>query len=498
MILKINMGSLFNCKSKAVSQDKENEKEKEKLKQKDKIKIIDHNFYDISLNIQNIKDIAQEGWEVVLKDQIEFKSPLLKIGIIGESKKGKTYILQKLLDIKINDDLIIKTKGLGVKYHKIPNEDFSQNNFVILDSEGIEKPVLDSENSNLLINNNNELNEMEELIKEKLLKELYFQHFIIEYSDIPILVVDEINFSEQKLLAKIQNILKNNKKPKKLFVIHNLKNYYNIQEIKNYINEILLNLANIKLKKREFMFTEIIDVNQNPQNESKNYIYYEQKLDDETYNIIHLVMANEFSSAGNYYNSFAIDYLKTHLNQFNDLPVFNIPEIIEENLIDLSNSIFNETMDKSQFNINQVGGKIIIKYNGKISYKNHLDYQLQTFNLYNNFITPEYRYYINNAEFIVELEVAGKTKDVACEFILKNGYYYFNFSGEKIDDVKDNLEIKNYYASSKNNLFKLNIAVSSNDIILKSDEYNLEDIGNGILVFKFELYQKSKIKKTYE
>ena len=246
------------------------------------------------------------------------------------------------------------------------------------------------------------------------------------------------------------------------------------------------------------MFTEIIDVNQNPQNESKNYIYYEQKLDDETYNIIHLVMANEFSSAGNYYNSFAIDYLKTHLNQFNDLPVFNIPEIIEENLIDLSNSIFNETMDKSQFNINQVGGKIIIKYNGKISYKNHLDYQLQTFNLYNNFIAPEYRYYINNAEFIVELEVAGKTKDVACEFILKNGYYYFNFSGEKIDDVKDNLEIKNYYASSKNNLFKLNIAVSSNDIILKSDEYNLEDIGNGILVFKFELYQKSKIKKTYE
>lgn len=38
------------------------------------------------------------------------KNNFIKLGIIGETKKGKTYILQKLLNIKIDNDIIIRQK----------------------------------------------------------------------------------------------------------------------------------------------------------------------------------------------------------------------------------------------------------------------------------------------------------------------------------------------------------------------------------------------------
>lgn len=491
------MGSLWGCRKNATEKEKEKLVKNEEIITINKIKKVDYNYYDIYLKINKIKDIAQEGFEIELKDNnINFKNDFLKIGITGESKKGKTYILQKLLNEKIDSDTIIKEKGLGIKYNKKLNDENNKNNYLILDNESIEKPLLNLEKSDLIINNNIELNEIEDLIKDKLLKELFLQHFIFKYSEIPILVVNEINFSEQTLLSKIQNILKNNKRPKKLFVIHNLQNFKTIKEVKDYINEILLKLAGVTLKQRNNIQTEMIEMNE--EKDQKNSIYYEQESSSEAYKIIHLVMANEHSEAGNYYNNFAIEHIKYHINQFTDIPENSITDLLIKNFIELSESILNESIDKSQFNINKTDKKIIIKYKGEISYKKHLDYQLETFNLYNNVITPEYRYYINNNEFIIELEVAGKTKDVECDNILKNGYYYFNFSGEKIDDLKNNLELKNYYTSSKNSIFKLNLSIPSENIILKSDDYKFEDCGNGILSFKFELYQKSKNKKIYE
>ena len=498
------MGNIFKFNCDKDSAEKVNRKkvnirndvkDEEIIKVK-KIKKVDNNFYDISLKINSLKDISHEGWKINLKDNIDYKNEFLKIGIIGETKKGKTYILQKLLNSKIDNGIIIKIKGLGIKYHENLKEENNMNNYLILDTEGIEKPLTDTEKSDLLINNNIEANKIEDMTKERLLKELFLQHFIIKYSDIPILVVDEIKFSEQKLISKIQNILKNIKKQKKLFVIHNLHYYTNIKDVKDYIKDILLQLTGISLKERNIINTDIIKVKE--ENEQKNSIYYEQELNNETYKIIHLIMANEDSEAGDYYNNFAIEYLKKHFNHFTDISQVSIPDILINNFIELSASILNESIHKDQFNITKTDNQIIIKFKDELTYKKHIDYQFETFNLYNNVITPEYRYYIYNNQFIIELEIAGKTKDLECTQTFKNGNYYFNFTGKKIDDLKNNLEFKDYYSSINNDILKLNLTVSSEKIILKSEDYNYEDCGNGIHSFKFELYQKSNNKKTYE
>ena len=215
-----------------------------------------------------------------------------------------------------------------------------------------------------------------------------------------------------------------------------------------------MNLIGINLKERKTINTEI-----NDEKEQINDIYYEQEFEDknEAYSIIHLITANEFSEAGNYYNRFAIRFLKQNLNQFTYLTSFSLEEKIIESFIEFSKSILKEPADKNQFKVNESLNTIIIKFNGEINYKNHLDYELETFNLYDNNITPEFSYYIHNDKFIVEIEVAGKTSDIECSFNLKNGYYHFYFSGKKIDNKIDSLEVQDFYTSKKNHLFKLNL-----------------------------------------
>ena len=480
--------NLFTCKGND-DDNENNNNDKENKKQQKKI---NSEFYDSILKIDRIKDI-NDGWEIKIRNNYKFNNDIVKIGIIGEAKKGKTYILQKLINKNIEKDEIINTEGLSSKY---PNENDINNNrnYIILDITGIEKPLLnkDKKNQNFC---KIELNEIEDLEKEKLLTELFLQQFIIKYCEIPLMVVGDLTFSEQKLLTKIKNILSNKKDIKKMFIIHNLQNYYNIQDVKKYVKNILLNLIGIKLKERKTINTEI-----NEEIEKLNNIYYEQEFEDKNIDnsIIHLITANEFSEAGKYYNSFAIDFLLQNLNQFTYLSFFSLKDAIIESFIEFSKIIFKEPAIKNQFMVNESLDSIIIKFNGQINYKNHLEYQLQTYNLYNNNIVPEFSYYTHNDQFIVEIEVAGKTSDIECTFNLENGYYYFNFSGKKINSKKDNLEIHDFYTSKNNNLFKLKFAISADKIILKSNDYDFEDLGNGILSFKFELYKKTKNKKIYE
>ena len=57
--------------------------------------------------------------------------------------------------------------------------------------------------------------------------ESFLQSFLISVSDLLLVVIDSLTYSEQKLLNKIKREIKIKKIPKKLFVIHNFKNISN-------------------------------------------------------------------------------------------------------------------------------------------------------------------------------------------------------------------------------------------------------------------------------
>ena len=92
---------------------------------------------------------------------------------------------------------MINIKGLNLKYY---------DRYVLLDSAGFESPVLINE-----INKNEESesnNQMLDKSRDKLFTENFIQNYIIQYSNVLILVFGIISLSEQKLLIRIKKVYK--------------------------------------------------------------------------------------------------------------------------------------------------------------------------------------------------------------------------------------------------------------------------------------------------
>ena len=112
------------------------------------INIIFEEFYDLIINIKSVKEI-DKGWELKMNDKgIENynkfkKQSVIRIGVIGNSNKGKSFILSKLSKIKLPSRASIRTEGLSVKYPEI--KDNPNRKIVLLDSAGLETPVLVNE-----------------------------------------------------------------------------------------------------------------------------------------------------------------------------------------------------------------------------------------------------------------------------------------------------------------------------------------------------------------
>ena len=82
----------------------------------------DDECYDIIIDINSMKDLQKKGLNVKMsekgKENYEaYKNEkLLKIGVIGNSKKGKSYVLSKISDVNLITGSSNQTNGLSVKY----------------------------------------------------------------------------------------------------------------------------------------------------------------------------------------------------------------------------------------------------------------------------------------------------------------------------------------------------------------------------------------------
>ena len=107
--------------------------------------IIFVDFYDVIIDINSIKDI-NKGWKIKMSErakenyQLLKKEKIIKIGVIGNSNKGKSFILFKLLKIELPSGTSIRTEGLSIKYPDL--DTYTNRKIVLLDSDGLETPVL--------------------------------------------------------------------------------------------------------------------------------------------------------------------------------------------------------------------------------------------------------------------------------------------------------------------------------------------------------------------
>ena len=440
-------------------------------------------FYDVVIDIKSIKDI-NKGWNVKLSKRAEenydqfMKEPILKIGVIGNSNKGKSFLLSKISKINLPSGTSIRTEGLSVKYPE--TELHKDRKIALLDSAGLETPVL----------KNNEENEIDkeffrEKSREKIITELFLQNYIINNSDILIIVVGILTYSEQKLINRIKNEIHRAKLSRKnIFIIHNLITYTSIDQVENYIQEFLMNSATFKLKEGHNIRTGI--------NQEKGKYFSEENTEYKELDIYHLIFANEGSEAGKFYNNKTLNFIENSYQNITNIDKFDVIATIKDRFVKVSQDIIEKNENELTTNDFDSSDKKIIRLKSEkdFSLKKCLIDELGFSNLKGNGFDPSYNYYKEKDQIIIKIESPGVS---TVESSIHNSDAYpfpiIKIKGCKNKDKKPEKIEDNIYNSREYGQFSLDIPFKGDDYSLKNEEPEIQE-KHGVLLIKYKLEKK--------
>lgn len=356
-------------------------------------------IYDIEININSILGFVK-GWDIKFsklgKKQYEYykKNPTTIYSIIGNKNRGKSFLLSKIANRKLPYGFSVTTKGLSISFP-------TYNNITLLDSVGFESPLLEIDGQEYMLKTENDeenkkfykkINEIKIKIKELLSKkgnnvneirseeneffrernnfrqkiknkeeqiysltnerrmtDFFLQRFIIENANVVLLVVGKLSIDDQFFLNKLTKLIKDNNKVflQKIIVIHNLMSMKEIKVVEDYI-------SNTLKKSLTFTLVQKKDLQINDDNILKKikkynrFRYYEKDKESSEKDIVHLIMAQEGSEAGDYYNYSAIDYIRKIGSTVTNPQEFDLIERLKKYFCEVSETIikFNEPNEK--------------------------------------------------------------------------------------------------------------------------------------------------------
>ena len=489
-----------------------------------------YEYYDIVFEIDSLVGLKDNGWEFKLTEKGKEKYEKKKnkestvVSVIGNKNKGKSFILSKISKMIIPDGHNISTKGLSIIY-----PEYDEKNIICLDTAGFETPLCeDNKNYVFEIKNGETLKKMEEekennkedeitikdflnedeyitqierFIRDRQNTDYFLQKFIIDCADILLCVVNKLNLSDQKFLLRIQKEINN----KTIFVIHNLKTFTKIKQVKEYIENTLLRSLTFKLEKSSFtVFEEDKEFINN-----KNKDYYIQIFDDDDENddnknkkkisIIHLFMAKvgekeEENEASNYYNESTLKFIKYNITSFINNKKFPIKTRVIDFLKSHSGDFFNEPFNNEcKLEVKNE----ILKYEGsKYELKECILDELGVpFFIQSNYL-PNHRIYLGEyksegEKLFIDIEVSGSVtfETVDNLYDKKNSQNIITIKGKrKINGQNTNNKLsenKLSYLNNSSNLFNLRIFINTNDCIV--NKFNKVLDNKGIYTFIFDI-----------
>ena len=441
-----------------------------------------NDFYDVIVHIDSIKDI-NKGWEIKMTEEgkkvyTNFKNQdLIKIGVIGNANKGKSFFLSKISKMKLPSGTSIKTEGLSIKYPDL--KDYKNRQIALLDSAGLETPVLVSKE----MSDDKKKNELfKEKCREKLITELFLQNYIVYNSDILIVVVDCLSFSEQKLLMKVKKEIERAKRIMPLYVIHNLKTYTRISQVKEYIKNTLLNSATFTLVEMKIVDMEKI--------ESKSGVkFFEKKKDEKESNIFHLIYANEDSEAGNYYNKITLNFIVNSFQGITNNKPYDVIETIKDRFIQVYEDIIEKNDKNEKITIesfdNSKPNLIKLKNEKEIILKKCLIDELGFSNLKPNGFEPKYNIYKKDEKIIIRVEIPGNCV-LQVDKSSGDNINIIKISGEKKKDLEPEKLEDNIYNIREFGKFFLDIPLSKEYNLSKEKPSFKQKEGLCILEYKIE------------
>ena len=448
----------------------EQQVEKEKNYNRDMQKL-----YNMIIKVDSMDQLTKEGWKIINKikeNRIDIDKKVSIISVLGNKNAGKSFILHLLTGKNIPNGYTVTTEGLSFI---MPEEgDNRGDNYILIDTAGTESPLLLEKITKMTIDSINKM------AKDRLITDYFLQKFILEKSDIFICVVDNLTLTDQKFINRIVNNYTN----KTIFIIHNLKTFIEKNQVENYINNTLRQSLTFDLKQDKYY-----DIGNEP-NFEENQIFFIQKLKDKERKVVHLIIANEDSDAGKYYNKSTINYLLIQLSQVKEKKPFNIIKNLKDFLISFSEEIFNKKIEKSSVKIENDCIKIVD--NKDLVLKECLNDVMGNIIIDNNY-KPKYRYsyFLDSStqerKFFIEIELFG-IWNLFHKIEIKDNYFIIKISGEKKQKIIErNYEFKNYIPKSN---FDLEIKVKNSLGIVSDEPPKTEEI-NGLYILIFSLKRKN-------
>lgn len=484
-------------------------------------------YYDIIININSLESlgkitlkncdasggdivIEQEGWEILYNDKGKLiyeekrNSPTIVLGVIGNSNRGKTFVLQQIAGEDLESGYSIQTKGISLKYPVSV-----QKSFVILDSAGFETPLLKKEELEFgdKTSERDRIEAYKKIAKDKLLTERFLQDFILHYSNTVIVVINLLTYQEQTLLKRIKKKCIEEKRA--LLVIHNLSTFVKVEQVKNYINNVLLKSLTFSLFSTEMNLTEEEDSkkkqepNANEKSEDINYEYFrEPSKNDEKHEVVHFIMAKEGSPAGKFYNKSTIDFIRSKIEVDVDRNKFDVLKEIKKYLIECSGKYMISKLKEESILIGEgekeAPRKIrLANENEEIELKNCLLDEMGFEKLYDKIYKPNYCCFKtteknkageNKNWFVVVIEIVGEIKDIKSRVEIIEEYYSFLITGVKIEESEEREGIKIEWSEKemKSKDFCINFRKKINDLKLKELKVQKSKRTPGYLALYFE------------
>ena len=452
-------------------------------------------FYDVVIDLDSINALKNKGWEIKYNKEREeiykkiITEETIKIGVLGLNNVGKSFILGLIAKVVIPTGYSIATKGISIKYTE--GENNSEKGVCLLDSAGFETPLLKDElidkkkieetikkeddkniDKKKDINNKKksefqlkrEFDELEyELAKDKTQTERFIEQLIISLSDMLILVIGKLTRTEQKLITRIKNIVKekDNCQIRTIIIIHNLSQYHKKIEVENHINNNLKQSATFNLIEKKVVGMQEYN--------DRNYFVEESNQGD--IKVVHYIMAKQGTEAGNYYNNLTLDLIKQKYNDCDCRKAIDIPREIVKLFSDLSPEITEEKIESNQLKISEDNKTIKMKEDGNSDKKDNKLIKLQNayideygdYRTNNNKFNPKYTLYVYkdkenlNKEnkklqnyLLLILEIPGKINKIIVSYYKNEKYKGLKIKGKKLKEELEE-EKKESFQEIKNN-----------------------------------------------
>ena len=421
-------------------------------------------MYDAIFKCESIKTLFEKGWFFFLTEKfvkrMEEEEDICPMCFLGETNKGKTFIINILTNKNLKSGSEYKTEGISCKFSdfEYSNNEINNSNesekFLLFDTAGRSEPLLIEPKEKLKIKDDLK-RIVESNYRDLRISEEFLKNLLINHSQIIIVVVNQLTLSEQIFLYE----LKNQQNFDQLFIIHNLFNFEKREDMEDYIDSTFIRSIYFDMSKDYFPI--------DPKNKNNTVIdlpYYfveDQDNNGEKSLINHFILGNIETRDPwiKKLNKGTIKLLKETMQTCIARSHFKIQEIFEkelqeENKIDEKTKLEEKYISDEKEIINETRSENLPE-EFKIKGMFKLDKEDKSLNEFKGFpeskefnvmgYIPDYIFYKNNknTEFVIEVECSGlEDKDISIKARESRGKVHFSISGKKIFPKELNMKDK--------------------------------------------------------